>query len=146
MDVVHTLEEIYQARTKNTSTSSLNIARKDRSKVDSFDDCQPSLSKHPPLELVPVPGHGSQISARAPTKRYVQTGTHARTPGKGTSLNRAFRVLLNNDPLYGYLRTSISSCFFLTNRRSCYEIVTCISKIILFNNSCIWGKRGWNRD
>ena len=28
------LEEIHQARTKNTNTSSLNIARKDRSKVD----------------------------------------------------------------------------------------------------------------
>ena len=27
-----------------------------------------------PLELVPVPGHGVQISARAPTKGYVQTG------------------------------------------------------------------------
>ena len=25
-----------------------------------------------PLELVPVPGHGAQISARAPTKAYVQ--------------------------------------------------------------------------
>ena len=64
MDVVHTLEEIYQARTKNTSTSSLNIARKDCSKVDSFDDCQPSLSKHLPLEQEPVPRHGAQISAR----------------------------------------------------------------------------------
>ena len=30
------------------------------------------------LELVPVPGHGAQISARAPTKTYVKTGTHAR--------------------------------------------------------------------
>ena len=29
----------------NTNTSSLNLARKDRSKVDSFGDCQPSLSK-----------------------------------------------------------------------------------------------------
>ena len=39
------LEEIHQARTKNKNTNSLKIARKDRSKVDSFDDCQPSLSK-----------------------------------------------------------------------------------------------------
>ena len=27
-----------------------------------------------PLELVPVPGHGAQICARAPTKGYVQNG------------------------------------------------------------------------
>ena len=42
-----------------------------------------------PLELVPVPvpcpwGHGTQISARIPTKGYVQTGDRARAP----SLNR----------------------------------------------------------
>ena len=47
-----------------------------------------------PLELVPVPGHGArvlslelvhgaQISARAPTKGYVQTGAQA------SNLNRA---------------------------------------------------------
>ena len=39
-----------------------------------------------PLELVPVPRHGAQISARAPTKGYVQTagcqypGTRRGTP------------------------------------------------------------------
>ena len=38
-----------------------------------------------PLELLPVPGHDAQISARAPTKGFVQTGTRA--PGMGTSLN-----------------------------------------------------------
>ena len=40
-----------------------------------------------PLELVPVPRHGAQISARVPTKGYVHTGArdHARTP----SLNGA---------------------------------------------------------
>ena len=38
-----------------------------------------------PLEQVPVPGHGSQISARVPTKGYVQTGAGHRAP----SLNRA---------------------------------------------------------
>ena len=39
-----------------------------------------------PLELVPVPGHDAQISARAPTKGYVQqAGACAREP----SLNRA---------------------------------------------------------
>ena len=38
-----------------------------------------------PLELVPVPRHGTQICARAPTKGCVQTGTR----GMGTSLNRA---------------------------------------------------------
>ena len=37
-----------------------------------------------PLELVLVPGHGAQISARGPTKGYVQTGTHARAPCPGT--------------------------------------------------------------
>ena len=31
-----------------------------------------------PLELVPVPRHGAQISTRAPTKGYVQTGASAR--------------------------------------------------------------------
>ena len=39
-----------------------------------------------PLELVPVPGHGTQISALAPTKGYVQI---ARAP----SLNRALDAL-----------------------------------------------------
>ena len=36
-----------------------------------------------PLELVLVPGHGAQISARAPTEIYVQTGAHA-APGHGS--------------------------------------------------------------
>ena len=31
-----------------------------------------------PLESVPVPRHGAQISVRAPTKGYVQTGARAR--------------------------------------------------------------------
>ena len=30
-----------------------------------------------PLELVPVPGHGAQISARIPAYGYVQTGACA---------------------------------------------------------------------
>ena len=30
-----------------------------------------------PLELVPVPGHGAQISARASAKGFVQTGARA---------------------------------------------------------------------
>ena len=30
------------------------------------------------FRLVPMPWHGAQISARAPTKGYIQTGTHAR--------------------------------------------------------------------
>ena len=30
------------------------------------------------FRLVPVPGHGAQISARAPTKGYVQTGARSR--------------------------------------------------------------------
>ena len=30
------------------------------------------------FRLVPMPGHGAQISARAPTKGYIQTGAHAR--------------------------------------------------------------------
>ena len=30
------------------------------------------------FKLVPIPWHGAQISARAPTKGYIQTGTHAR--------------------------------------------------------------------
>ena len=37
-----------------------------------------------PLEVVPVPGHGAQIVARAPTKSCVQTSAHAREPGTGT--------------------------------------------------------------
>ena len=37
-----------------------------------------------PLEVVPVPGHGAQIFARAPTNSSVQTSTRAREPGKGT--------------------------------------------------------------
>ena len=37
-----------------------------------------------PLELVPVPEHGAEISARATTKGYVQT--RARALGTGTSL------------------------------------------------------------
>ena len=38
-----------------------------------------------PLELLPVPGHGAQITARAPTKGCVQTGARVRA----SSLNRA---------------------------------------------------------
>ena len=38
-----------------------------------------------PQDLVPVPGHGAQISARALTKGYVQTDAHAWAP----NLNRA---------------------------------------------------------
>ena len=30
-----------------------------------------------PVKLVPVPGHGAQICARAPVKGYVQTGARA---------------------------------------------------------------------
>ena len=37
-----------------------------------------------PLELVPVPWHGSQICARAPTEGYVQTGAHAQAQSPGT--------------------------------------------------------------
>ena len=33
-----------------------------------------------PLELVPVPGHGAQICAWAPTKGYVQIGIRAQAP------------------------------------------------------------------
>ena len=29
------------------------------------------------FRLVPMPWHGAQISARAPTKGYIQTGAHA---------------------------------------------------------------------
>ena len=43
-----------------------------------------------PLELVPVLGHGAQISALALTKGYVQTGALAGAPGTATkSENRA---------------------------------------------------------
>ena len=44
-----------------------------------------------PLELVPVPGHGAQISARAPTKGYVQTGARARALAMGTKSGRGLR-------------------------------------------------------
>ena len=38
-----------------------------------------------PLEVVPVPGHGAQLFARAPTKSgSVQTSARAREPGTGT--------------------------------------------------------------
>ena len=37
-----------------------------------------------PLEVVPVPGHGAQIFARAPTKSSFQTSARAREPGTGT--------------------------------------------------------------
>ena len=37
-----------------------------------------------PLKVVPVPGHGAQIFARAPTKSSVQTSARAREPGTGT--------------------------------------------------------------
>ena len=37
-----------------------------------------------PLKVVPVPGHGAQIFARAPTKSSVQTIAHAREPETGT--------------------------------------------------------------
>ena len=30
------------------------------------------------FRLVPMPGHGAQISGRAPTKGYIQTSAHAR--------------------------------------------------------------------
>ena len=39
-----------------------------------------------PLELVPEPGHGAQINARATTKGYVQTGAHARKSEEGLSV------------------------------------------------------------
>ena len=41
-----------------------------------------------PPELVPFPGRGAQITARAPTKGYVQTGTRAWRPGTGTKSER----------------------------------------------------------
>ena len=44
-----------------------------------------------PLELVPVPRHGAQISALAPTKGYVQTGARARAPGSGIKSERGPR-------------------------------------------------------
>ena len=43
-----------------------------------------------PLELVPMSGHGAQISARAPTKGYVQTGANAPVPG--TDMNGAYNL------------------------------------------------------
>ena len=44
-----------------------------------------------PLELAPVPGHGAQISARAPTKGYVQTRARAAGTGKGTKSERGLK-------------------------------------------------------
>ena len=41
-----------------------------------------------PLELVPVLGHGAQISGQAPTKGYVQSGALA--GHRAPSLNGAF--------------------------------------------------------
>ena len=45
-----------------------------------------------PLELVSVPGPGAQISARATTKGYVQTGACARAPGTGTKSEQGFSL------------------------------------------------------
>ena len=36
-----------------------------------------------PLEAVPMPGHFTQIFARAPTKSSVQTNARAQEPGTG---------------------------------------------------------------
>ena len=47
----------------------------------------------PPLELVPVPGHGAQMCARAPTKGYVQTRAHAQAPGTGAKSERGLSLL-----------------------------------------------------
>ena len=41
-------------------------------------DVWPRWTRVLALELVAMPGHGAQISARAPTKGYIQTGAHAR--------------------------------------------------------------------
>ena len=45
-----------------------------------------------PLELVLLPGHGAQISARAPTKGYVQTGARALALPPGTKSERGLCV------------------------------------------------------
>ena len=42
-----------------------------------------------PLEAVPVPGHGIQISARTPTKSYVQTSARVRETVTFASMNEA---------------------------------------------------------
>ena len=44
-----------------------------------------------PLEPVPVPGLGAEISAQALTKGYVQPDTHARAPCPGTKAERGLR-------------------------------------------------------
>ena len=45
-----------------------------------------------PLEEVPVPGHGAEMFARAPTKSSVQTSARAREPGTGTETEWGLRL------------------------------------------------------
>ena len=40
------------------------------------------------LELAPVPGHDAQVSARAPTKGFVQTG--ARAPARAPVISDGY--------------------------------------------------------
>lgn len=47
-----------------------------------------------PLELLSVPGQGAQVGVRAPTKGFVQTGAHARSPGTGSKCERGLTSLL----------------------------------------------------
>ena len=47
-----------------------------------------------PLEIVPVPGHGAQASALAPTKGHVQIGAHTWAPCLGIRSERGLRMII----------------------------------------------------
>ena len=75
-----------------------------------------------PLELVPLPRHGAQISVRAPTKGYVQTG--ARAWGTGHQVWTGPKT-----ELWKYLRlsssTRIVSSWDLTGKEETLLTRTC---------------------
>ena len=75
-----------------------------------------------PLKLVPVPGHGAQITTWAATKGYVQTGSPAWEPGRGTKseLGLNLAVIFSSDfelPLWVAKRFSLQ--FYSSKDQSC---------------------------
>ena len=54
-----------------------------------------------------MPGHGAQISARAPTKGYIQTGARARSGHQSEQcLRNHYRLLLSSPPILNLKRDS----------------------------------------
>ena len=98
MDIVHThqcpeLKTFINNLGKGNNYREINgkfgvIASTAYEKVNTTDTDENVFSR-----LVPVPGHVAQISARAPTKGYVQTSARAQAPGRGTKSEQG----LSND-------------------------------------------------